>query len=86
MKEFNLNLQYKQSSSTQAYIKIRWKTYFEKTKKEDQDLLKNQGEEVHESNRKITVISKFLDSECTFSDFASDYILIEDLQQRYDKY
>ena len=81
IKEFNLKLEYKIDTSTDAYTHIRWKTPLEKLDDiEQKNIAKSEGVKEDEAN----IIAKFLLAECAKSSFKRDFILIEDLKFRYD--
>ena len=88
IRDFNLNLEWKIDTSTDAYTHIRWKTPLEKFdevelqkagegKKDTGGILKGQEE---------NIISKFLNTECAKSSFKRDFILVSDLKVRYDDF
>ena len=78
LEDFDLKIQSIESSTTSAYTKIRWKTFFEKEK---HDLTKEiQGTNVNNARRNFIIFN------CVASRLESDYILQEDLEERYRKY
>lgn len=84
LKRYNLKLKYVQSNKTKAYVKIRWKTNFEKAKGgEPSKPLEVSGNQDKEENNQIV---KFIESEIVFSEFDSDFILLTELQKTYDAY
>jgi len=81
---FGLSIKEKADNSTNAYLRIRWKTHFEKSKKKREK--GDQGEEVDNKEEKASNITKFLKSECTLSVIKTDFILVEELTAKYNEY
>ncbi|CAI2372474.1 unnamed protein product [Moneuplotes crassus] len=80
---FDLKIQAIKSSATSAYTKIRWKTFFEKEKHEQTKKIKGDTvQSVSELNARRT----FINFNCVASRLDSDYILQEDLIERYKEY
>ena len=84
LKEYNLEIDTRNDSSTNAYVNIRWKTIGEK-------LSSNQGVKLRENNidqseKKFNSILSFLDFEWIVTSFKSDFILVSDIVKRYDKF
>ena len=87
MKDFNLSLEWKIDTSTDAYTHIRWKTPLEKF--EEVEMKKSSGKKDGDGiikGQEENVISKFLNAECAKSSFKRDFILISDLKDRYDNF
>ena len=83
IKEFNLRLDYKIDTSTDAYTHIRWKTPLEKLDDiQQKNTVSSHGVKEDEAN----IIAQFLIAECAKSSFKRDFILIEDLKFRYDRF
>ncbi|CAI2386021.1 unnamed protein product [Moneuplotes crassus] len=91
---FNLQIQSIESSSTSAYTKIRWKTFFEKEKQEKS---KNKGANFAQPNGtntypevslsgEINARRNFVVQNCTASRYETDYILQEELLERFKDY
>ena len=80
IKEFNLRLEWKIDTSTDAYTHIRWKTPLEKL--EEQEKKGTEAKALIGENENI--ISKFLISECAKSSFETDFTLVSELKQKYD--
>ena len=84
LKEYNIELDIRSDSSTNAYVNIRWKTISEK-------LQTNQGVKLNENNidqseKKFNPIVSFLESEWLVTSFKSNFILVSDLLKKYDKF
>lgn len=84
IREFNLRLEYKIDTSTDAYTHIRWKTPLEKL--EETENKGNNAEAKVLASEQDNIISKFLMAECAKSSFERDFILISDLKLRYDMF
>jgi len=84
MKNFGLKIKNKAGRSTNAYIQIRWKTHFEKSKKKMQKSV--QRPDSDSKTNDMNNISKFIQSECTISVLKSDFILVEELKDKYNEY
>jgi len=85
IRDFNLRLEWKIDTSTDAYTNMRWKTPLEKLEEAEQRNSSGRGKDskiVIGENENI--ISKFLVSECSKSSFSRDFILVSELKQRYD--
>ena len=83
LKEFNLEIELKSDSLTDAYCNIRWKTISEK-------LSNNYSTSTTQTNSKIeeiiNPIESFLENEWIKSSFKSDFILVQDLTRYYNKF
>ena len=85
--EFNLRLEYKIDTSTDAYTHLRWKTPLERLDEAETKKIAGSstgGPQVNGSEDNI--ILKFLASQCKKSGFKRDYILITELKERYDSF
>lgn len=72
LKTFNITIEQNEGKMTPAYVNIKFKSLKEKAESEPAD--------DHEST---TVINQFLNTECTFSQFESDYISFDELKVAY---
>ena len=82
LKEFNLEIEFRSDSTTDAYSNIRWKTDAEK--QNDLDIMKHNEKTGQDENPNSIV--DFLKSECIKSTFRDDFILVRDLKLRYNQY
>ena len=80
---FDLQIKAIKSSETSAYVKIRWKTFFEKEKHEKTKKIK--GDRVKKANES-NARRNFIIHNCVASRLESDYILQEDMVKRYKKF
>lgn len=81
LKEYDLTIELRADSTTNAYTGICWKNDTEKLKDQENQELENIAQ-IEEPNS----ASDFLNSECKRSSYPSDYILVSELKARYNQY
>ena len=86
IRDFNLSLEWKIDTSTDAYTHIRWKTPLEKFDEAEMQKSNGKKEGGIVKGEEENVISKFLNAECAKSSFKRDFIIISDLKLRYDDF
>ena len=82
---FGIELKHQENTETDAYVKIRWKTHFEKLKSKGIGFSNSKNKK--EATRSVqNNIKAFIESECVKTNFESDFILKDELESRYEKY
>ena len=87
LRDFNLSIDWKIDTSTDAYTHVRWKTPLEKFEEIQLKKSSDEGKDIGLlKGEQENVISKFLNAECAKSSFKRDFILISELKERYDDF
>jgi hypothetical protein len=80
LNEFNLKLEWKIDNTTDAYKNIRWKSPLEKIDEAVSTKLASK------KNKTENLITQFLLAECRKSTFDKDFILTNELKEKYDSF
>ena len=86
LNEFNLELEFKSDSSTDSYTNIKWKTVDEKLLNDEVNAIDSFNSNHSSIGNVENSVIKFLEAEWSKSSFKSDFILVSDLNEKYNKF